>query len=122
MKIAQGIDSAGGCPLATSVSEASAQPASLSRAQWNPAPPDMPVPGRLNLMLVLVTFSLAVGLLWLASWVETWYWALAVAAVFSYVLLTNYALLHEATHGNLHPNTRVNYCLGLVTGALFPIP
>jgi fatty acid desaturase len=38
------------------------------------------------------------------------------------VLLTNYALLHEAAHGNLHPDPRVNYVLGLATGLLFPVP
>ena len=63
-----------------------------------------------------------VGLLWLASWVERWYAVAAVGVVFSYVLLTNYALLHEATHNNLHANPRVNYWLGLLTGLLFPVP
>src|SRR5438132_3425397 len=54
--------------------------------------------------------------------VEKWYSVLAVGIVFSYVLLTNYALLHEAAHGNLHSSARINFWLGLITGALFPIP
>jgi len=82
----------------------------------------MPVPNRLNLALVLLVVALAVGLLWLGSRVESWWAVLGVGIVFSYVLLTNYALLHEATHGNLHSSPRVNYVLGLMTGALFPIP
>src|SRR5207249_1809804 len=61
-------------------------------------------------------------LLWLASWLESWPAIVAVGIVFSYVLLTNYALLHEATHNNLHSNPRCNYWLGLLTGMLFPIP
>src|SRR3954451_2142499 len=85
-------------------------------------PTDMPIPDGLNLGLVVVVFSGAVGLLWLGSQVEAWYAVLGVGILFSYLLLTNYALLHEATHGNLHSNPRVNYWLGLATGVLFPMP
>ncbi|HEY2953167.1 MAG TPA: fatty acid desaturase [Verrucomicrobiae bacterium] len=50
-------------------------------------------------------------------------WAvLAIGIVFSYLLLSNYALLHEATHGRLQSSARGNYWLGLVTGLLFPTP
>src|SRR5947209_7530931 len=82
----------------------------------------MPVPNRLNALLVGVVFVLAVALLWLASWLESWWAIVAVGVIFSYVLLTDYALLHEATHNNLHSNPRVNYWLGFLTGLLFPIP
>jgi fatty acid desaturase len=85
-------------------------------------PADMPIPGALNVALVAVVFLMAVGLLWLASHVATWYATLAVGVVFSYVLLTNYALLHEASHDNLHADPRINYLLGLVCGLLFPMP
>src|SRR4051812_12814708 len=69
---------------------------------YSPPPADMPIPNRLNGALVALVFAAAVGLLWLGSWVERWYAVLGVGAAFSFVLLTNYALLHEATHGNLH--------------------
>jgi fatty acid desaturase len=82
----------------------------------------MPITDRLNLAIVAVVFSATLGLLWLGSWVQTWYVLAAVAVVFSYVLLTNYALLHEAAHGNLHSRARVNFCLGVITGTLFPMP
>jgi fatty acid desaturase len=82
----------------------------------------MPIPDRLNLTLVAVVFTLAVALLWLGSWMEQWYAVLAVGVAFSYVLLTNYALLHEATHNNLHSRPGVNHWLGVLTGALFPVP
>jgi fatty acid desaturase len=85
-------------------------------------PTDLPIPARLNLALVALVFVAAVGLLWLGSHVERWYLVGAVGVAFSYVLLTNYALLHEATHGNLHPNPRTNFCLGVLTGLLFPVP
>jgi fatty acid desaturase len=85
-------------------------------------PADMPIPGRLNVAITVAVVASAIGLLWLGSRLETWYGVLAVGVLFSYVLLTDYALLHEASHGNLHPNTRVNYWLGFVTGAFFPMP
>src|SRR5437016_4351626 len=84
-------------------------------------PPHMPVPDRLNFGLVTGVFVLAVGLLWLGSHVERWA-VLGVGVLFSYLLLTNYALLHEASHGNLQTNSRRNYWLGVVAGLLFPMP
>lgn len=82
----------------------------------------MPVPDRLNVTLVAGVFAGALGLLWLGSHVTGWPALLAVGVVFSYLLLTNYALLHEATHGHLHSHARANYGLGLLTGLLFPMP
>jgi fatty acid desaturase len=88
---------------------------------WRSAP-EYPIPDRLNVALSLVVVSAAVLLLWVASQAEHWYVALGVGIAFSYLMLTDYALLHEATHGNLHTSDPVNYALGLVTGAMFPIP
>jgi fatty acid desaturase len=88
----------------------------------DPAPADMPIPARLNAVLVGVVVCTAIALLWLGSWCEAWYAVLGVGVVFSYVLLTDYALLHEATHNNLNPRPGLNYALGVVTGLLFPVP
>jgi fatty acid desaturase len=85
-------------------------------------PSGLPIPNRLNGILVALVSSGAIALLWLGSHVEPWYATLGVGVVFSYVLLTNYALFHEAAHGNLHRNPRVNHLLGVVTGMLFPMP
>ena len=86
------------------------------------APPDMPIPVRLNLTLVAVVLVSAVGLLWLGSRVQAWYAVLAVGIAFSYLLLVNYALLHEATHNNLHPDPTINTGWGSLTGLFFPVP
>ena len=86
------------------------------------SPPDLPVPDRLNLLLSLAVFAGAVGLICAASCVRNRLAVLGVGIVFSYLLLTNYALLHEATHANLQSNPRRNYWLGFLTGCLFPIP
>jgi fatty acid desaturase len=95
------------------------------RRSWpanSPPSPDFPIPNRLNLLLVVIVFPSAIGLLWLGSRAQQWYAILGTGVIFSYVLLTNYALLHEAVHGNLHSSRRVNYWIGLLTGMLFPIP
>src|SRR5215831_5841099 len=85
-------------------------------------PPAMPIPDRLNLGLSLSVFATAIGLFWLASTVQNWLGVLGTGILFSYLLLTNYALLHEAAHANLQSNPVRNYWLGFLTGCLFPIP
>ncbi|MBY0521974.1 MAG: fatty acid desaturase [Gemmataceae bacterium] len=85
-------------------------------------PADMPIPNRLNIALAAAVFGGAVFLLWLGSWVENGWATLGIGVMFSYLLLTNYALFHEAAHGNLHANPRVNHILGVITGMLFPMP
>lgn len=86
------------------------------------APPEMPIPDRLNCALVVIVFAVALGLLWLGSHVGSWWAVFGVGIAFSYILLTNYALLHEASHGNLQIGAARNYWLGLVAGVLFPMP
>lgn len=82
----------------------------------------MPVPDRLNVCISVAVIICAVTLIWLASQVTSWLAVAGVGIIFSYLLLTNYALLHEAAHGNLQSNRRRNYWLGFLTGMLFPIP
>lgn len=89
---------------------------------YGSAPPNLPIPNRLNFVLVVLVFSGGVGLLWLGSQATAWYTLLPVGIAFSFLMLTNYALLHEASHGNLQTNARRNYLLGVITGLLFPIP
>lgn len=93
-----------------------------SMESWRPRPENMPVPNVLNTALVFMVLGSAIALLWLGSHVDHWWKTIVIGILFSYVLLTNYALLHEASHGNLHSNSRVNYALGVITGMLFPIP
>ena len=82
----------------------------------------LPIPDRVNVALVATVSCCAIALLWLGSWVERWWVIAGVGVIYSYLLLTNYALLHEATHHNLHSNPRWNYVLGVLTGWLFPVP
>jgi fatty acid desaturase len=82
----------------------------------------LPIPNCLNAMLVVFVAVAAVDLLSLASWLAAWYGVFGVGIVFSYLLLCNYALLHEATHDNLHRNPSWNYWLGVITGIFFLAP
>lgn len=85
-------------------------------------PAHLPVPNVLNCILVVCDLLAAIFLLGLGSWVESWPAVLAVGVVFSYLMLTNYALLHEATHHNLNSNGTWNYWLGVATGVFFLAP
>ncbi len=82
------------------------------------------IPARLNLAIAAGVFTAAIALLWAGSYLYEnvhWGWSLALGVVFAYLLLTNYALLHEATHDMLHPDARVNWLLGMALGWLFPV-
>ncbi len=73
----------------------------------------------LNTALVAVVAVTQAALLWTASRVSGWTLA-AVAIAFAFIFLTNYALMHEASHGSLHRRRRVNDLLGTITGVFFP--
>jgi len=85
-------------------------------------PADMPIPDRLNVGLAVGVWATTISLLWCASHVQSWWAIVGVGVLFSYVLLTNYALFHEAAHGNLHSNPAVNRALGTFAGIFFPMP
>ena len=81
----------------------------ISAHPYRDRPSDMPVPNALNVVLVGLVVVTALTLLWVGSRVEAWYATLGIGILFSYVLLTNYALLHEASHQNLSSNSRLNW-------------
>jgi fatty acid desaturase len=85
-------------------------------------PQGMPIPNRLNLALLPLVFVAAATLLWLASRASAWPIVFGIGVAFSYVLLSNYALLHEAAHLNLNDDLTANYWLGVWAGLLFPVP
>lgn len=95
---------------------------SYSQATVIDRPADMPVPNVLNFTLVLLTAASAIALLSLGSWLESGWAIFGVGIVYSYLMLTNYALLHEATHDNLNTNANWNYWLGVTAGVFFLAP
>ena len=82
----------------------------------------MPIPDRLNLILTTFVFVSALFLLWLGSWTTSYVAVFAVGIAFSYLSLTNYALLHEAAHGNLHFKCAMESRLGHAERAAVPVP
>jgi len=48
-------------------------------------------------------------------------WALVLGVIMSFILLSNYALMHEGAHYNLHKNPKLNYILGVVSAWFFPM-
>ena len=41
--------------------------------------------------------------------------------IYSYLMLTNYALMHEAAHDKLYSHPRLNYLMGMLTSFFFPM-
>jgi fatty acid desaturase len=78
------------------------------------------IPARLNLLLTVGIFICAMAALVTASRLP-WPWQLLLGLPFSFLLLTNYALMHEAAHDLLHPDPRVNALAGVLASLLFPM-
>ncbi|MFY0564596.1 fatty acid desaturase [Archangium lansingense] len=81
---------------------------------------DAPIPATLNAMLLAAALAACAGCLWLASHAEWLATRLLAAGAFSYVNNTAFSLLHEATHGVLHPSRSTNDWLGRLAAAFFP--
>ncbi len=81
------------------------------------------IPSALNTVLVLGIVTGNISILLLAThYRERPLIVLGCAILFSYLMLTNYALIHEAVHKKLHRNPQLNYLLGVCVAALFPLP
>lgn len=83
------------------------------------AEPGAPIPGRLNLCLVLMFIAIDGGCLWSAA--HGPWWAIAPAAlVFSFTNHALYLLMHEAVHGILYPRRWLNELIGSLIAPTFP--
>src|SRR5437867_2543314 len=84
--------------------------------------PDLPIPGRLNLVIAGLQVCALGSLLWMAGRVDLWWCALALAPAYGVVMNATYSLIHEAEHNIFHPNARVNEAAGVLLALLFPAP
>ncbi len=82
--------------------------------------PTQTIPGRTNLVIAAAVLLGAIGLLLVASSLDL-IWSVPLGIIFSFILLTNYALMHEATHDVLHANSKLNWLVGMVLSWLFPM-
>ncbi|WP_374114943.1 fatty acid desaturase [Thiolapillus sp.] len=78
------------------------------------------IPAALNLLVVASLIVTVLFLLWLASRLPLPA-SLVIGLLFAMLLLTNYQLIHEATHGLLHPSPGVNENVGMLLSWLFPV-
>jgi len=79
---------------------------------------DFPIPGRLNLAISALQLVALLGLLAAAGAVTSPWLLAGLAIAYALVMNSAYAMLHEAEHGLLHPNHKLNETTGAVL-ALF---
>jgi fatty acid desaturase len=82
----------------------------------------LPIPWRLNLLIVAAQILAAAAVFWLAAVATAW-WQLGLVA-FGFAIVGNsiYAAMHEAEHGILLPWKNPNDALGAFLGLFFPAP
>jgi fatty acid desaturase len=80
----------------------------------------MPDYNRQNMILSLGISAALLFLLWVASHSEGIVFLLSAVA-FAFLGLSNYALIHEASHYNLNTERRKNDRLGTLVSCLFPV-
>jgi len=80
------------------------------------------IPARLNLFLCAATLSILLTILYLSSQARAPVEILALALLYGIFMNTGYALIHEAEHGILHPNRRLNNLCGVILALFFPAP
>ena len=80
-----------------------------------------PIPARLNLIISAAQIAALLALLRLSAEASGW-WLALVALGYAIVMNSSYAMLHEAQHGMLHPNRRINDATGAVLASFFPAP
>ena len=79
-----------------------------------------PIPGTLNLLLAAAQISAALAVLTLASRTQRALPLILLAIGFAFVMQMGFCVAHEAVHGKLHGNARVNLAVGVVMFSLFP--
>lgn len=73
-----------------------------------------------NIIISSLLVTTLIFLLWLASNSSGALFAIALIA-FAFLYLTNYAMMHEAMHCNLHDHQKTNHIVGMVTSWVFPV-
>ena len=82
--------------------------------------PELPIPERLNLLLLAIASIACGGLLFMASHTTSTLALISCAIVFSFTANTLFSLLHESVHGIFATNHKVNEWAGRIASAWFP--
>ena len=80
------------------------------------------IPEALNAAIVVAQLVLIFTCFWAASVLQAWWQVCLLAAGFALLMVSVYAIIHEAEHGILFRNQRLNTLGGVVTSAFFPGP
>ena len=79
-----------------------------------------PIPGKLNVTLVVGQFLVCFALLTYASRSDKFWLTATFAVLFAFMMQLGFGLAHEAVHSKLYPNPKVNEALGILLFSLFP--
>ena len=83
---------------------------------------DFPLPSRLNLAIAAFQILVLLGLLAAAGFVTSGLALVGLAIAYALAMNSAYAMLHEAEHGLLHTNRRLNDTTGAILALFFPAP
>lgn len=81
-----------------------------------------PIPTRRNVCIIAVQVAIFLLIVKAAAAAVTAWQVAALAAAFAILGNSIYAVIHEAEHGMLHPDRRINDWLGAGMSLLFPAP
>ncbi len=81
-----------------------------------------PIPARLNLGITAILLVALSSILWAAGQVHPWWGVALLSLAYGIAMNTGYAMLHEAEHGLLHPDSRINQTAGALLALFFPAP
>ena len=81
-----------------------------------------PIPRALNAAIMAVQLVAIAACIWTAREVHSWAGLFGLATVFGLVMNSVYAIIHEADHGMLFDDRRVNDAGGVLMALFFPAP
>jgi fatty acid desaturase len=81
-----------------------------------------PIPTALNLVILALQVISFLGLLWATSFANHWWQIAAIFVAFAILGNSIYSIIHEAEHGMLYPDRRINDLLGIIMAVFFPAP
>lgn len=86
------------------------------------APHASAIPGRLNLVIIVLQIAAIGACFWGAGKVHSVWAVLGIAIAFGIVMNSVYSIIHEAEHAMLFANPRANELTGVLIALLFPAP
>jgi fatty acid desaturase len=90
--------------------------------QRHPSTTAWRIPGLLNAAIIGAQLCALAACFYLASRADLGWWLAPLAVVFAIVMNSVYSIIHEAEHGMLFANPRLNVASGVVMALAFPAP